>query len=429
MRQVHATTPPNHLLLVLERWQIVLLCAVAGAVLAGIVAATRPETYQSSAIVVVTPPPFREPADAPRMEPEGGALLQISELVPPTPPLEALKQLAESPALLADVISTAQLETTARQLGERCEVELSAVRENQRGTEPYSPALLFHVEANESEQAAKILQLWMKIFKARVDELKLAKLDETYRLIHELWGAADTNLADAEDTLEVFEKEWNVPLLRLRLTEKQTMFTQLERDVNDLALKAADKAGAVEKLRETLESEPLTAVLFKAAPEEVYWERINGGAADTVNLGLKHETLNPSHTYVAQLLVDEENALAGLDAQRAAAQEKLAELDAEVVALQSTIATQGLLEARLQRDVNSFTRVLNLASGIRSNVELARLIRASDIFIAGNAPKPQTPVERSVAPLLALGLFAGALIGIAYVFVEALVQDAGRPSA
>ena len=431
MHEDRTHTPPNFLLLVLQRWQVVAICAVAGALLAGVFAAMRPDVYVSSAIVVVTPPPFQEPADAPRLEAEGGALLQISGLVPATPPLESLKLLAESPALLAEVVSAAELSTAVRELGERTEVRLSAVRENQRGTDPFSPALIFNVEADNPEDAARTLQLWMETFKARVDELKLAKLDQTYRLVQEMWGEADTNLTEAESALEDFQKQWNVPLLRQRLQEKETVLTQLEQDRDELALNIAEKRGAVDELQNGLDSEPIKTRLFKAAPEEVYWARRERGetAPEAAGLGLEHELINPTHSHIAQLLADEETALAALEGEYAASEEKLAALDLEVRELQSTIATQGLVESRLQRDVNSFSRVLNLASGIRGNVELARLIRASDIFIPARAPQPQTPADRSNLPYLLLGLFVGALIGIAYLVVESLLGDMQPVSA
>lgn len=427
MNNTRTDTPPNYLLLVLQRWQIVAVCALAGALFAGVLALMRPDSYVSTAIVVVTPPPFQESTAAPRVEADG-ALLQISGLVPATPPLESLKQLAESPALLADVVAAADLDTTARDLDERTEVRLTTVLENQRGTDPFSPALIFNVEARDAEEAAKTLQQWMETFKARVDEMKLAKLDETYRLIHEMWTEADTNLAEAENALEDFQKEWNVPLLRQRLQEKEIVFTQLEKDLDDLALDIADKRGAVNELRKRLGDEPMKTALFKAPPEEVYWARKERGdsAADAGKLGLEHEMINPTHSHIAQLLADERTALAALEAERAASEEKLAALDTELRELQSTIATQGLVESRLERDANSFSRVLNLASGIRGNVELARLIRASDIFIPSRAPQPQTPAEKSIPAFLILGLLVGALIGIAYIVVESLLNDA-RP--
>ena len=427
MHDKRTDTRTNFLLLVLGRWQIVAGFALTGALLAGIFASVRPDAFVSNAIVVVTTPPFQEPADAPHVDTGGGALLQISGLVPETPPLESLKQLAESQALLADVIDAVDLDTTARNLGERTEARLTTVRENQKSTDPYSPALLFHVKAGDPQEAAATLQAWMEIFKARVDELKLAKLDETYRLVHEMWREADMNLAEAENALEEFQKEWNIPLLRQRLEEKQKVLTELERDLHDLALNIADNRGAVAELQSRLANEPMKTALFKAPPEEVYWARKERGdaAITAAALGLQHEVINPSHEYLAQLLADAETTLAGLDAERAAGEAKLAALESEVRELQSAIATQGLIESRLQRDVNSFTSVLNLASSIRGNVELARLIRASDIFIPAKAPEPQTPADRAMWPYPLLGLLAGALIGIAYVVVASTLEDSG----
>ena len=411
-------------LVVLRRWPVVFGFALAFFLLALVYAAMRPKVYESSAVVIVTPAPFHhssaidEAADATQ-------LFSLAELLPPTLPTEVLRELALSPALLAQVIEAAKLEdVTTEQLMKRVAVDLELLRRG--GAITASPSLLFRVKAGEPETAANILRAWARLFKERVDALHTFKLEETYELVQDMQSVAEKNLTTAENALETFRKDWNLPLLNQRRTMKEASLTALESQLLQLELDIARHQAAVDTIQHALTEEPEFLTLSQVEPSADV-DTNDGDTGEPPGAPvLQDEVLNPVRMHLEEKLSDETRLLHGLTARHEEALAQVKTLENEIDALQTTIAKQTVVENRLARETQSYKQVFELSSVSRGKAELTRVIRASDVFIATDATVSGSPIPGNNTLFVLMATLIGAGFGVAYVLLTDLHLGTAR---
>jgi uncharacterized protein involved in exopolysaccharide biosynthesis len=419
------TRVAHGVLLMLRRWPVVFGFALVFFLLALVYAATRAKAYESTAMVIVTPAPFQQ-SGAVDASADGDQFLSFAELVPPSLPPEVLRELALSPALLAQVIAVAGLEdTTTEQLARRASVELELLRRS--GAVTASPSLLFRVKAGDPDRAADILRAWTRLFKERVDALHTFKLDETYGLVQDMRKVAEENLATAENALETFQKDWNLSLLDQRRESKEAALLELESALVRLELDIAKKDAAVAKVEELLAETPDRITLRHTEPgtagADAAAEAGEGAAAV-----LQDEVLNPLRVHLEQKRADETQLLNSLQTRRDEALQQLKTLEKEIEELQNTIAEQTVVQNRLVREAQSYKQVFELSSVSRGKAELTRVIRASDVYIAADATVPRSPMPANHAPLVLAATLLGAALGMGYVLFSGS-RLAGRSTA
>lgn len=430
MAQEQVDYSPNYLKVVWDNWHKVvagaLICAIAGAIFAY----AAPRKYQSTVALLVYPPLFKEADEiaATRRTPEQ-MRLELDEMMPRTFPVETYRTIAKSSSLIKDVIDAMKSEgvpglegALVEDVRENLEVELVQLgrRTAQRGV-TYSQMILFHARADSPNLAARLAQKWAELFKKRVDGLASTGIDDTVTSIGSMWKQTVEDLGNAEDELVTFKKVWNLDLMKLEKSSKETSLTLLEDQLDQTEIELADASGQVAALQKELKSELPIRVLFKAPSDDVYWtlKKSASGTGETPLTpedGLRTEEFNPNYTVTRDLAVAAQQILQGLQSKRDRLISKVTEIRTDIDGLQKNIAEQETAQKRLERDVTTFENTYNLVASKLEKGKIAKTTsQTSDIHIAGDAVEPGRPVGGRRLFKIAAAALVGVLLGIAYV--------------
>ena len=218
-------------------------------------------------------------------------------------------------------------------------------------------------------------------------------------------------------------KEWNLELLRLRLTEMQVQLTEFERHLVQLEIDIARQEASLRSLQAELVKERKIETLFKAPPDEVFWlarqEPATGkGESIGPETGFRTEYLNPNFTVYRDKEIDSVSTLKGLEIERDNTRTKIETLQVDVDRLQEQIVGRETEETRLSRTVTILETTYLLVGKSLEKGKIAQINKASDIQIAGRAIKPERPEGPGRGMNLVLATCIGVLLGIGYVVVE-----------
>lgn len=414
------------------------LGVVVCASLAAAVTLAGPKTYESSVTVLVFPPVFKEtelkPSQAPL--PTSKTMEDLAELMPRTLPVETYSILAQSKWMFAQI--KAKLESPKydshdfdikdmkiEDIQKKCRVQLSQLgsRTPQFGVR-YSQAMMFIAKAKTPELAAAIAQEWVGLFKDKVDALTKTGRDQTMALVEQMWEGAKKDLEGAEDEIEMLDVKWNLPLMQQRLERKQLDLTTFESQLDTVEIRIATQSSSLKQIQEELAKEEKKETLFRAPPEEVYWDQklaATTGVGETLGPkdGLRTESLNPNYTVFREQEVTALGILEGLRAERTTTLVKIEKLNAEVQQLRKDFTEQNVVRTRLVRDRDSYKERYTLVARNLEATKIAKMNEESDIEIAADAVLAGRSAGVGGMAKVASAAVVGALLGIGYVVASA----------
>lgn len=421
MEQEKSVGTPNYVRLVLMNWYKVvagmMICAIVGTVYA----LRMPRTYESTTMLLVYPPLFKEAEGSTRARTDAEAKLALDEMMPQTFPVDTYKVIAKSKEIVKAIIDELGLTgVTVEGLSGGLEVEL--VKVGTRGTS-YSQIILFHARAGNPQRAKQVADKWANVFKARVDKLAQNGIRDTTKLIGDMWDTTKRDLEDAEDKLEEFTKESNVDSMKSRKESKEELLTTLEADLSQTEIDIAAARGELAALRMELEKEDKIERLFKAPPDAAIWllgktpagdEKTTIGPKD----GLLTEEYNPNYTPARDQEILTQSELQGLEGKRDKLVSAMEDLNREIENLQIEIAEKETEFKQLTRNVTTVQGTYELVAAKREKGKIALTSVASDIQIAAEAVEPENPVGTRRLFVVAAAALIGAIIGVGYVIAE-----------
>ncbi len=410
------------------------IAAITGvcAVVAVVLLLVLPREYESSVTLLVRPVLLKEPESGSPQNARQAPKPELAEMMPRTLPVETYRDIALSRELISRVRDKLTLEDMSiEQLARNLRVELLQLGERSptRGT-LYSQLMMFYARAKTPQLAADIVREWANLFKQRVDSLMWSGIDESATLMDSMYTSSKSELGRAEDALEKFQKTWNLSLMQQQRTSKETLRTKLEEELDNTEIQIAAAEAHLAALEQELAREERIDTLFKAPPDETFWDQMlnppeSGEAvAITPEVGLRSQQLNPNYTATKNAQVQAKKELDGLLKKRDQIIAKIDELEAEIKQLQLDLAEQEKIHKRLTRDVATFEQTYILVASKKEKAKIAKTTeKTSDIQIAANAVVPQQPVGPRRLVKLVLSVVVSVFLATAYVVARDFFQS------
>ena len=423
------SSTPHYLSLVMRRWPVVVYGVVFCAALAAAVSLTSAKTYESSATVLISPPIFKE-----SVRPSSETMSELAELMPRTLPMETYRILAESKWMFAEIkanlesrnfdVSTMKVEDIQK----KCRIQLGELgsKTPQYGVR-YSRAMVFIAKANTPELAAAVVQEWVELFKKKVDGLTKVNRDDTMELVEQMWRDAKEDLEDEEDLIELFDVKWNLPLMQLRMEQRQQDLKTFESQLEQLKINIAAESASLQEIQKELKQENKKETLFKAPSDDVILllnRRESAVSTDESKTlgpqdGFFTEHLNPNYTKFRELEISSLSKLQGLKAQQENVLAAIDRLDNDVQQLREDVTEQTTVKTRLVRDKDNYEERYKLVARNLEASKLAKLNEGSDIKIAADAiPAGRSSGVGSKAKVASAAI-VGALLSIGYIVASA----------
>ena len=429
--------PPNYLLLLIQEWKIVCLGAlVCGAVGLAFHLVT-PRTYESSAMVLVSPPLFKNdglrsatPQVTRTPEEMSLAAAHLAELMPRTLPVETYRTIAVSKSIRKAVLAKVPIENTEiEDIEKKSQVILTSLgsRTPSFGTQ-YSRTLVFRVRWSSPEIATNLAQVWAELFKERADQLNQSGLKDTVALVDTMWKNTKQELETAENALREFQIKWDLDLLKVLRDSKELNLAELEATLVQVEIYIASQKAMLENVRTELAKEDKKDQLFRSPSSDVvHLNQLGLVGPDAKDLdsktGLLTEEINYNYTFIRENEITISTLLSGLEQQRVSTIERLDMLRADIELLDDQIVVNETEEIRLLRDVETMTRTFSLAAASYEKSKIAQANTSSDIQIISNAVIPGRPVSTPAISKVFMAALAGALVSMAYIVLKTLLAE------
>ena len=402
---------------------VLLLCVVLFTALGVVYVLRMPDTYEAKTTLLILPPIPTEFAGS-----EVASLIEGALFAP-----DIYKDLALAEDLLNEVAGAIYTDTdpeerpTLNDLIKRLQVSLneSSAAKNAAAK---SFALTLTLKGKNPEELPQFLEKWGDAFIKRNSLLFVGRLAQSYDYINEAFTAVKKDLEKAEDALLAYKKQHPVSVLAIQLETMRTLhgefLAQYTKNVRSLApLEAKAKA-----LREFLAAEPERVIMNKTVSREAIWnflaQRFSRGELDHLqDLSVVEELFNTHHQSLKAKLYD---------------------LDAEIVALKTSIADLGQHIAQTEKEYNQKNEQLleiqkmteRLAREEKvlkeSHDAMATKFQASRVAVAEAADPirviedpvpPTTPVASKKALIVALSGVLGLFMGIFTALVVNMIQN------
>lgn len=404
------------ILVVLRAWRVILGLAVLAALSAGAYAWTLPNTYETEALVSITP--GRISLDLSGVQQSGSVTAA------------AYIELAESSTVVQAVFDAAgpgMLDriTTVTRLRRLLEAEASA----------NAPLLRLRVTDTDPARAAALANLWAETFAAQAgvlysqDQANLAVYSEAEAEALAALTAADTALAD-------FQAGNPINILQAQLNSQQASLTDYLNRAHEAELLSGDLQDLLARLERLPANAP--AALADDLALLALTSRVYGGQLGNDPDGLESGSR-------LQLVIDGSQPAtnATVTDQRALAEDLLASLEArrQSLAAQATgvepaiLALQGQVAAA-QAQADQLTRARDLAAETYS--ALAIQVREANVAVrqtanvaqvAGAASVPNQATGPSRATYLLLGASLGAVLGVGLALAREFLRPAVAPAS
>lgn len=390
----------------IRQWKwIVGLTVLAAAVALG-VSFLIPPTYEATALVVVTRPRYQLQFD-PRIE----------TLTQPQQPYKAYPELAASDDLVAQVVAA----TDGRQTAE--DRELSAFRERLSAEAGADPSLVrLTASSDDPQQAQAVANTWAGLYVSYVNELYQQRSSDVAFFETQV-AEANTTLEKAEQALVDFQARNPIVMVTLELSSTQMALTDYLAAQRTIALVTQDARSLQQQLAAQNAGDP-AALADELSALYLQVDALSTQTAAPIQLQIA------GGGSLANRTVGEQTAL--LEALIQALQNKSAEIQQAIDALQPDILTLQQQQQQAQTELDRLTRDRDVANEtyltLTRKLDEARVAAQSDsgeVQLASQASVPDEPASPRKGLNTVLGGILGFLVGI----VAAFVVDARKPMA
>jgi uncharacterized protein involved in exopolysaccharide biosynthesis len=403
------------ILVVLRAWRAVLGLAVLAALSAGVYAWTLPNTYETEALVSITP--GRISLDLSGVQQSSGVTAQAYlELAESNTVVETVFE-AAGPELLDGIPSVSRLRRLLT-------AEASAE----------APLLRLRVTDTDPARAAALANLWAETFAAqagvlyRQDQANLVVYSEA-----EAEALAGLNAADA--ALADFQASNPINITQAQLTSQQASLTDYLNRAHEAGLLSGDLMDLLTRLESLPANAPAALaddLALLALTSRVYGGQLgtdaDGQASDRLQVVVGVDQPLTSGTVADQRELAED-LLASLDARRQSLAAQAKAVEPSILALQGQVATA-------QAQADQLTRARDLAaetySALAIQVQEATVAvrQAANVAqVAGRASVPSRATGPARATYLLLGAGLGAMLGVGLALAREFLRPAGSPAA
>lgn len=408
---------PPVLRIVVTLWRgkfTIALCTgltIAAALLATM---AMPESFQSTAVLVLLPSPVKQSgsemvelmskglsvADYEILLQSDGVLTQTAQEIRAlgTWPEEDLKELSEIESLRS-----------------RLELEVTVTQKSAYGS-AYSPVIELIATSGSPAQAKDLANAWASVAEKLSAELSRRGQSGSIDFLREKFATANTELENVHASLRDFEIDFNDELEEARLKNMHERRLAYEDKLIELRMQKEGLAKEIELLKEKLAAEEERFVLWQSAPmTAVFMEELaNGGRQGRLSdeqrkSGYETEVINPLWDHLRDKLSGKEIELHGVE-------EHERQLIVEIAAVEQELTEQREMVARKQFDYKQLTLLMAPRKAsydqLSMKLEQAKIAeeeekRLSDIKLIS---QPVEPNKKS-SPMRSVIVLGAAMVG------------------
>lgn len=399
-----------------EKWIILIVFAVAVGAAIGL-SLRLPSQYATQTTLLITP--------------------RVAEaIVEGQPPLvgtfspEIYLHLATASDLLSKIITALDLRGNPESLGAMMtsRVEVGDAQERFR-----SPLLTMTVRGSEPQQLREIANKWAELFIERNSILLATATAQSYDFISQMFAETEKRLKDKEEEKREYRQQNPVETLQSEIAVLISRYESFLSQLHDKRLELVAKSAELQGIEDALIDEPQFLELQRSISNEALWNLLGNGISlrelralpdltvtdqqlNSIYLSLRDRSnrtriavgsLQSEVDYLEVKTVEFQRRLGEKTGKLADVQLTLAQIDRDIVTLESTFAT---LAGRLQA------------------ARIAKAEEATSIRIVESAITPAIPLgpnkRMNVAVAGVLGLFAGVLIAF---FKHYMASGAEKP--
>lgn len=397
--------------------KLIVASVVIAAVASAIISLLLPKEFESTATLLVMPPPFKEVKDVQQE--------QIG-LFPRSIGVQDYALLLMQDAVLTEVVDRVnasglldqkQFEALKRPsvLRRKMEVEVTVNEKTAYGTKN-SPALLLIARGPSPEIAQALAQAWGEVAQEKsLDLYKKSKGDQA-KYILEQYNDVQLQLAKVLDEQQANEAAFNSEEFKLRLQAMTQLLSQQEDEYYKTLVEVDGLRKEVDSLRNRLAQEDRILTLFNSPPmTAVFLDKKllppspgKSGNNEYQTSGFWTEQTNPVYVSTSELLIQRESSLAGKE-------EKLKSLERSLQDLRKSIDDYRTESAKLNREKKKLEKEESVYS--KNYIELANRYQQAkiaeaeqqtmaDIRLVADAIAPDKKVasQRSLIVILAVFL-------------------------
>ena len=384
----------------LRHWPWMVGCAVLAAVVAFGVTATMDPTYEASAVVLITEPRYQM-----QFEPRFETVDQWQ------PAYKAFPELATSDGVLEEVVGAYEPSPEAGIEQWRLKVLKGMVEASSEG----DPSLLkLTVSCGSAEDAAALANVWAEKLVERGNEIYSEGEDDAAFFQRQATQAEET-LEKAEADLISFQARDRASIVGAQLNSYRQTQSDYLADQRTIAYLTQDIKGLRDQMAQQPDDQPasladdLTTLYLQV-------KAFNAEASTPIQLqvnsaeSLSQQSRSEQRAFLADLVET-------LNAKSAAIEERLADVEPRILALQEELQTIKTEEERLRR---AQTLAQETYMTLSRKLEEARIAAQEEngvLQVGSRAAVPEEPAGPSKRMNTALAGAVGLMVGVFGVFV------------
>lgn len=403
----------------------VLLAAVSAIVVA-LYALTLPNAYQAASTLVLAPSPLKSSAEqAQSFDPErGNPAARVSFLMAGPLGVRDYEVLLTNPEIV-ERLRERYVELRKAAGKDVDEIKLEDVRDAMQvktrvlkqtiNDVVYQPFLELAFQTDDPAIAAAVANVWADLGIERATEISRKGQEGMLDFLKQQLDDKAGEVGKVEEELAAITSELVIPtaLERLGLLEKEVATLQIElaKLVADIAHGEAELA----QLNEQIKGIPEKVALRRAPPDEAYWLLQGQGKSVDGSKVLLSEEINGVYSEVRKTLVQTDAKLRGMQAEKTAREQSIADLQQTIAGLRRDIAENTRKHDEAERRKKGLDgEYLQLAASYGA-ARIAVSTKTPDLKLAAKAVAP----EKKTGPHRSIMVLAGALLGacIAPAFV------------
>jgi uncharacterized protein involved in exopolysaccharide biosynthesis len=419
---------PQSLQIIRILWRgrfVVAACTLVCALAAGIVSFLLPETFESSASLLLIPPPFKDVSDLSTLMPKvltvpdyeilltsDGMLMEAANRV---------KSLGTWPPDDMEILDEpSQLRKFLRPVVKITEKTVSGVS--------YSPVIVLKARAGSPEQARDLAKAWAEVTEELTATLYQKGKTGLKDFVTGRFDASREDLMGVHEELLKIELEWNDELEHARLFKKHERLLNYEEKLTDMKIQIATSTKELEDLKAKIATEPERKTLWRSPPmTAVFMDQASPPARKDKSgaepAGYQEEVLNQTFDYLKEKIILKESELANMREYETQMASTMGELGAEVEALRAESAQRSFDRKTLEFQLAPLKGNYDL---LATKLEQAKIAEAeqeniTDIKVVSEPVVPDRKVSPMRSLIVVMAAFVGFVVSVAAVYFRAMI--------